>query len=263
MARARKSSKKEVSLFPFLDILGCLIGSLILIITTVVLEQMDTKPVAEAAKIDDIKKQAAQERDRQVALEKRLASLESRAGAGDRKLAEARRRVEDAKREATEARTKLAKAERIVVTAPPAAPVPDNAPLLARKKQLDEESARVRAEIAERKKPIERKIMILPPAAGGGGPKRGWFVEVDKGKVVVHDEKKPWEAAADKIASDPRFKELLSRAAADKDSVITILVRPEGIGTLGTVQKAAAAAGARVGRVPLPGTGALDLTGTR
>ena len=105
--------------------------------------------------------------------------------------------------------------------------------------------------------------MILPPAQGGAGPKRGWFVEVDKAKVVVHDEAKPWEAAADKVASDPRFKELLSRAAADKDSVITILVRPEGIGTLGVVQKAAAAAGARVGRVPLPGTGALDLTGTR
>jgi hypothetical protein len=105
--------------------------------------------------------------------------------------------------------------------------------------------------------------MILPPAQGGGGPKRGWFVEVDKAKVVVHDEAKPWEAATDKVASDPRFKELLARAAADKDSVITILVRPEGIGTLGVVQKAAAAAGARVGRVPLPGTGALDLTGTR
>lgn len=263
MARRRKSSKKEVSLFPFLDILGCLIGSLILIITTVVLEQMDTKPVAAAAKIDDLKQQAAKERDRQMALEKRLASLESRAGAGDRKLAEARRHADEAKREASEARAKLAAAERIVVATPPAAPMPDNTPLLARKKELDEESARIRAEILERKKPLDRKIVLLPPAADGGGPKRGWFVEVDKSKVVVHDEAKPWETATDKLASDKRFKDLLARAAADKDSVITILVRPEGIGTLNAVQKAATAAGARVGRVPLPGTGALDLSGTR
>ena len=38
MAR-RAKKKQEVSLFPFLDILACVIGNLILIITAVVLEQ--------------------------------------------------------------------------------------------------------------------------------------------------------------------------------------------------------------------------------
>ena len=46
MAR-REKKKQEVSLFPFLDILACVIGNLILIITAVVLEQVDTKPMAE------------------------------------------------------------------------------------------------------------------------------------------------------------------------------------------------------------------------
>ena len=49
MAR-REKKKQEVSLFPFLDILACVIGNLILIITAVVLEQVDTKPIAEQAK---------------------------------------------------------------------------------------------------------------------------------------------------------------------------------------------------------------------
>ena len=55
MSRRRQARKHEVSLFPFLDILACVIGNLILIITAVVLDQMDTKPIAEAAKIDDLR----------------------------------------------------------------------------------------------------------------------------------------------------------------------------------------------------------------
>jgi multidrug efflux pump subunit AcrA (membrane-fusion protein) len=263
MARRKSSSKKEVSLFPFLDILGCLIGSLILIITTVVLEQMDSQPVAQAAKIDDTRQEASRALARLAALEKQLALIERKADAGDVRLAAARRRADAAARRAAEARKKLAAAEQIKVDAP-AAPKPvDTTALAARKKKLEDDAAKVRAEIAERKKPIEQSIVVLPPGTGGGGPKRGVFVEAAKGKVVVHDAKKPWEAAADKAVADPRFKELLARTAADKDAVITILVRPDGLSTLGLLQKAAAEAGARVGRVPLPGSGSLDLTGAR
>jgi hypothetical protein len=89
------------------------------------------------------------------------------------------------------------------------------------------------------------------------------FVETAKGKVVVHDAKKPWEAAADKVAGDPRFKDLLARVAKDKDAIVTFLVRPDGIATYQAVQRAANAAGVRTGRVPLPGAGAIDLSGTR
>ncbi|NDH94779.1 MAG: hypothetical protein EBZ13_09685, partial [Planctomycetia bacterium] len=60
MAR-RERKKQEVSLFPFLDILACVIGNLILIITAVVLEQVDTKPMAEVvdreAKLEQVAEQ--------------------------------------------------------------------------------------------------------------------------------------------------------------------------------------------------------------
>ena len=45
MAR-RQKKKQEISLFPFLDILACVIGNLILIITAVVLESVDTDKIA-------------------------------------------------------------------------------------------------------------------------------------------------------------------------------------------------------------------------
>lgn len=262
MARRRKSSKKEVSLFPFLDILGCLIGSLILIITTVVLEQMDTQPVAEAGRIDDLRQQASRAQSRRATAEKRLAELEKQEEATDARLSQARRRAEDAERAAFAARQRLAAAERLVVEKPPAIKPVDTAPLAARKKKLDAEIATIQAEIAERRKRPEQAIVVLPPGSGGG-PKRGFFVETANGRVVVHDPKKPWEVAADKAAGDARFKELLARAAKDKDAIVTFLVRPDGIATYQAVQRVASAAGARTGRVPLPGGGAVDLSETR
>lgn len=263
MARRRSSGKKEVSLFPFLDILGCLIGSLILIITTVVLEQMDTKPVAEAAKIDDMKQQAAQQEQRKQRLEKQVAALAKQAGPAEQRLVEARERVQEAMKKEAEARQKLAAAEQIVVVTPKPPPPADTSALENERKKLDEEAAKIRAEIAARKKLPEQSIVILPPSSGGGGPQRGVFVEAAAGKVVVHEPPKPWEAPAGKLAGDPRVKKLLEQIAADKNAILTFLIRPDGINTYNELRKAAEVAGARTGRVPLPGEGVLDLSEAR
>ena len=56
MAR-RQKKKQEISLFPFLDILACVIGNLILIITAVVLESVDTDKLADLFQNEAIQKQ--------------------------------------------------------------------------------------------------------------------------------------------------------------------------------------------------------------
>jgi hypothetical protein len=262
MARRRSSGKKEVSLFPFLDILGCLIGSLILIITTVVLEQMDTKPVAEAARIDDMKQQAAREEKRKERLAQRLTTLTKQAGPAEERLAQARERLEAAAKQQATASQQLAAAERIQVALPKPAPPVDTSALEAKRKQLDDEAGKIRAEIASRKKLPQQSIVILP-SGGGGGPKRGVFVEAAANKVVVHEAPKAWEIPIGQVASDPKLKQLLQTIAADKDAIITFLIRPEGIATYALMKKVAEAAGARTGRVPLPGDGVLDLSEAR
>lgn len=262
MARRRRSTKKEVSLFPFLDILGCLIGSLILIITTVVLEQMDTAPVAEAAKLDDLKRRPALEQARRDRLEAQLAEIERQAGPEAERLASARARADAAERKVVDARRKLDAAEKLTIDVPVVPDAVDTSVLVAKRKQLDAEAAKLRAEIATRKKQPEQVIHLLP-SASGGGPKRGVFVEAAKDTIIVHEGKKPWEVAATNAARDPRFKQLLARIAADKESIITFLVRPDGIETYMKAHKAVEAAGARSGRVPLPGSGTLDLTEAR
>ena len=262
MARRRGGGKKEVSLFPFLDILGCLIGSLILIITTVVLEQMDQPSVAEAAKIDDLKVQAETERRRAADLRKKLDATLQKAGASDRRIAEARARADDAARREKEARQRLRDAERLAVDKPAVPPPADLSATEAARKRAEAEIASIEAELRERRKVPEQAIAILPPGSGGG-PRRGVFVEAAKGRVVVHDARQRWEAATDKAVADPRFKSLLESTKADKDAIVTFLIRPDGVDTYRALQKAADAAGARTGRVPLPGAGALDFSEAR
>lgn len=265
MARRRSSSKKEVSLFPFLDILGCLIGSLILIITTVVLEQMDTKPVAEAAKIDEMKKQTAQEEKRRERLEQRLASLARQAGPSEDRLAKARERWEEAARKEAEARKNLAAAEKLPVDTPAPPPPADTSALEANRQEAEKEAARIKAEITERKKLPEQSIVILPPdgAGAGRGPSRTVFVEAAAGKAIVHEGTKPWEVLVGKLAGDPQLKKLFATYASDKAAIITILIRPDGIPTYSELKKVAEATGVRTGRVPLPGEGVLDLSEAR
>jgi hypothetical protein len=265
MARRRSSSKKEVSLFPFLDILGCLIGSLILIITTVVLEQMDTKPVAEAAKIDEMKKQIDQQAKRRQQLEQRLASLTAQIGPAADRLAKARERWEKAVRKEADVRKDLTAAEKLPVDAPTPPPPADTSALEANRKEAEEEALRIKAEIAQRKKLPEQAIVILPSvgAEAGRGPSRAVFVEAAAGKAIVHEGTTPWEVPVEKLAGEPQLKQLFATHASDKAAIITFLIRPDGMPTYSELRKLAEAAGARTGRVPLPGEGVLDLSEAR
>ena len=260
MGRPRKRRKQEVSLFPFLDILACVIGNLILIITAVVLEQVDTKPVAEAARIDDLQAEAERQQAKAAELQKQLDQLLERSGVATDRLAEVRAKIAAAKQKLGEAQ------KRVEAAAKPVQPPPQ---ITADLKKLEEERKKLEAEIkelerqvAERKKPPEQMIAILPPGSGGG-PRKGVFVEAAKDGLVIHEGDKPWQVPTGKVASDPRFKALLDKVKGDADAIVTFLVRSDGLSSLAAGQKAATAAGVRSGRVPLPGQGTLDLSGAK
>jgi hypothetical protein len=260
MGRPRKSRKQAVSLFPFLDILACVIGNLILIITAVVLEQVDTKPVAEAARIDELKDETERQQSKAVELQKQVEELRQRSGVALEKLERVREQIAEAKQTIKEAEDKARQASQ------PIEPPPELAATLARleedRKRLEAELKALEQQIAERQTPPEQMIAILPPGEGGG-PRKGVFVEAAKDGLVIHEGETPWKVPTAKIASDPKFKELLAKVKGDADAIVTFLVRSDGLETLAAGQKAAAKAGARSGRVPLPGDGGLDLSGAK
>jgi len=260
MGRPRKRRKQEVSLFPFLDILACVIGNLILIITAVVLEQVDTKPVAEAARIEDLEAEAERQQAKAAELQKQLGQLLERSGVAAEKLAETRAKITAAKQRIVEAQKRAEQAVKPVEQPPQVA---------AELKKLEVERQRIEAEIkdlqrqiAERQKPPEQMIAILPPGAGGG-PRKGVFVEAAKDGLVIHEGDKSWQVPTGKVASDPKFKTLLDKVKGDSEAIVTFLVRSDGLASLAAGQRAATAVGVRSGRVPLPGQGGLDLSGAK
>ena len=260
MGRPRKRRKQEVSLFPFLDILACVIGNLILIITAVVLEQVDTKPVAEAARIDDLQAEAERQQAKAAELQKQLDQLLERSGVATDRLAEVRAKIAAAKQKLVEAQKRAEAAAKPVQ--PPPQITADLTKLEEERKKLEAELKELERQVAERKKPPEQMIAILPPGSGGG-PRKGVFVEAAKDGLVIHEGDKPWQVPTGKVASDPRFKALLDKVKGDADAIVTFLVRSDGLASLAAGQKAATAAGARSGRVPLPGQGTLDLSGAK
>jgi hypothetical protein len=260
MGRPRKRRKQEVSLFPFLDILACVIGNLILIITAVVLEQVDTKPVAEAARIDDLEEEAERQQAKAAELQKQLDQLLARSGVASERLEEIRAKIAAAKQQLLEAKKREEQAAKPVE--PPPEMKADLKKLEEERKKIEAEIKELEREIAERQKPPQQMIAILPPGAGDG-PRKGVFVEAAKDGLVVHESDKPWQVPTGKVASDPRFKALLDQVKGDPDAIVTFLVRSDGLASLAAGQKAATAAGVRSGRVPLPGQGTLDLSGAK
>jgi predicted RNase H-like nuclease (RuvC/YqgF family) len=260
MGRPRTARKQGVSLFPFLDILACVIGNLILIITTVVLEQVDTQPVAEAARIDDLREEAGRQQARAADLQKQVEELQRRSGTALGKLAEVRAKIAEAKRQLAEAETRAREADKPAPSPP--AMAADLAKLERERNQIAGEIADLERQIADRKRQPEQMIAILPPGTGGG-PRKGVFVEAAKDGLVIHEGAKPWRIPTGKVASDPQFKALLERVKKDGDAIVTFLVRADGLAALAAGQKATADAGVRSGRVPLPGQGGLDLSGAK
>ena len=99
MPRRRRRAQRSVSLFPFLSILACVIGTLTLMITALALGQMDNETVASAEKFELAKRlleQILQEIER---FEQELAKAESTADDTQKILADLRERLERLRRE--------------------------------------------------------------------------------------------------------------------------------------------------------------------
>jgi len=256
------AARKQVSLFPFLDILACVIGNLILIITAVVLEQADTEPVAEAARIDamatEVERNTAAEKQLQTELEK----LQETLGSNARQLIEARQRLAEATQAAAEARRQLREIPDEIPELDPTL-VTKERQLAEKVKKLEDEAVKIRLEIEQRQKPPEQAIALLPAAQTderAKAPSKTVFIEIAKDGLVVHEGEEPWKVPRDEIGETDRLKTLLESLKSDERAIVTFLLRPDALDVLPLADQAAKKAGARTGKVPLPGDGVLDLS---
>ena len=297
MAR-RKKKKQEISLFPFLDILACVIGNLILIITAVVLESVDTDKLADLFQNEAIQKQTEENLATIRGLEERLEKLKQDSNSSDSRVQKAQQQLVEAERAQREAKGRL-------LNVPPPPPPPadeDTAELKKRNLEIQEiiaEMKRIEAKIADKKKKPDQTISILYANKGRGGVRRPFFVEVKKDNLVLlpneldyknlFDTEKPIKVPVAKMAGDKSFKKLLDYVLTHlgktgllrrrRDTIITFLVRPEGVNSyrvakkvvdqyektnekrlvVGVLPNGAPVLDALSGKAPLPGEGKILL----
>ncbi|MBL6909251.1 MAG: DUF4200 domain-containing protein [Pirellulales bacterium] len=297
MAR-RKKKKQEISLFPFLDILACVIGNLILIITAVVLESVDTDKLADLFQNEAIQKQTEENLATIRGLEERLEKLKQDSNSSDSRVQKAQQQLVEAERAQREAKGRL-------LDVPPPPPPPDDedtAELKKRNLEIQEiiaEMKRIEAKIADKKKKPDQTISILYANKGRGGVRRPFFVEVKKDNLVLlpneldyknlFDTEKPIKVPVAKMAGDKSFKKLLDYVLTHlgktgllrrrRDTIITFLVRPEGVNSyrvakkvvdqyektnekrlvVGVLPNGAPVLDALSGKAPLPGEGKILL----
>jgi hypothetical protein len=137
------------------------------------------------------------------------------------------------------------------------------------KLQMDEskkEIALLMAEIKKRQVPADKKIppVIVQPS-GSGMPEdtKAYFVEASGAGLKVlgaWGEDYRLSAAAEVVVADVAFNHFLAEVAKDPKALILFLVRDDGQGAFNNgAGRAEADYKIRVGKLPIPGRGVLDL----
>ncbi len=252
MARARRSADVAVSLFPFLSILACVIGTLTLVIAALALSQV----------VDDL-----DDADAGVNPHEQLQTVR-----GDLEKLEAR--IAQALETKRRLSATLAELE--------ALGVPVEEPGFARRVSLQLDAARIAREIAALEREQKRlaaaleaaeqqfaapapesdspPITILP-----SGPSRAlkpYFVECRRDMIRLHRHDQEWNIPLQLGDSSDKWKytRYLERARAEPDGTVIFLIRPDGVATYQRAVSQARKHFVRHAKLPLPGLGELDFS---
>jgi hypothetical protein len=264
MAR-KKSDGDSVSLFPFMSILVCLIGSLTLMIAALMAGQMNSEQSqetieryqryseimadveAEKTELDSLRKLLADaeriHKDLQAALEE--------AALLDKKQKELLTRVD----ENTEYGRLLAEANRLRKRVADLEPEP--ARLQEMIKKLEEEAARKKAG------PEEAIVQIRP--GGSGVDIEPTFIECTATGLVVHEGAEPQRIRTGDIGNETLgLPRLLAKVAAAEKGQVIFLVRPDGVDVYNAARNFARGyytvdGYAKNGKLPVPSQGNIDL----
>ena len=244
-----KRGEPRVSLFPFMSVLACTIGALVLLLVAMSISAVGA--TGEAARVD-VETKVATEADRAALAEgeRELARAEALWERVDA-LLETRGLVPGISRSSIE--TGIERAER----------------RQALSKKLDELEDRKRVNEFE-KEEIETTIAVLesrrdtlPILIDSTGLSRHlepFFIECDAEGVTAYrarDDFQYFVAKAD-LSTSGEFGRYLRRVRAIPGALLVLLVRPDGLATAERTFRIARGAEIRVSRLPLPGKGALD-----
>ncbi|MEZ5385086.1 MAG: hypothetical protein R3F13_06180 [Prosthecobacter sp.] len=270
MAKRRANEGGEVSLFPFLSILACLIGALVLMIVVLVMSQMGK---AEGRTPEEI--QRAQE---YIQFKKEIEQRK----VTDQEIAEQLKKLEELKKKVEEKEQQYAKLRKLLDTSKDLQD--SNMKIsLQLQKELDDllveidglkeqqktsqkEIAALKAELEKRKVPEDKKIpavVVQPSGSGMAEDTKVFVVEAAGGALKILDawgEDYRLSATPNVVVADVAYNHLLMELAKNPKSLLLFLVRDDGQGAFNNgAGRASNDYELRIGKLPIPGKGALDL----
>jgi len=255
-----------VSLFPFLSILACLIGILTLMIK-LVSDLRDAGPQErdpeERARAEEFLAIEARIKARQAELAKIEADLKQRDGAFvelqdlEGRQVVLRKKLEGAKAKPGESDAELQKRTENLL---------DQIAALAKERPaLEKKAAELKAELERRRIPPDATPAPVVVQPGGSGVTRDtplFFIECHGAGInILGKDGSKTAVSTAAITTEPAFARTLNEAKSARGSLVLFLIRSNGHGTHQT------AAGwaedrfqVRTGKLPIPGSGAIDLT---
>ena len=265
MAKRRAGNRDEVMLIPFLDILCSLIGVLILIIVVLCVAQTQqatgrsAADLAQAQQLRSLLKSQLACTQEDAALRQQLAAaeqLKSDMVEKDRQLAELRKRKEFTGAAATALAVRL-RLQRDALAARLVAKQSEVAPL-----QTEIEHLKLELEQRNAKPNLQALPIAIRPSGGGFSTHHEYFfIELSGNSLVLHRSKSDkLRLPAASIGSDGNLDAFLTKVRATPSAALVFLLRDDG---WPNYNRAAGYAESRFGlltsKLPLPGTGDLDL----
>ena len=270
MAKRRHAAKDEILLVPFLDILCSLIGVLILIIVVLCVsqtQQTEGRTPEEVQMAQDAKRMRqdiVERKELQVVLKEKLASLE-----------ELKKQIEEKEQRFIKLRKLLSTSKdtqeaNLKLSQKMQKELDDLLLELDGMKQQQAESkkeiATLMAELKKREVPPEKKlppVIVQPSGSGMAADTKVYFVEATGGALKIlgaWGEDYRLSATAAVVVADVAYNHFLAEVAKNPKSLVLFLIRDDGqVAFNNGAGRAENDYKVRVGKLPIPGRGVLDL----
>lgn len=255
--RARRDDL-AVSLFPFLSVLACVIGTLTLLLAAMAIQRLGGQSLAR------------------VLLGEQLEALQAEVASGEAELArlEAQLRASDesAKVEEELGRRLAALGLALDISLEELQGVTDLVREAIRideqKQRLEGERKRLATRIAARESELDERekarvqVPIIIDPTGLGREWRPYLFECRADYIELHrsDGELSYRIPREEIEYSEDFRRALRRVRAIHDAIVIFLIRPEGVKTCDLAWRVAEAHRVRKANLPLPGEGELDLS---
>ncbi|WP_395744759.1 hypothetical protein [Prosthecobacter sp.] len=270
MAKRRHAAKDEILLVPFLDILCSLIGVLILIIVVLCVsqtQQTEGRTQEEVQMAQDAKrmrKEIVERKALDVVLKEKLQTLE-----------ELKKQIEEKEQRFVKLRKLLSTSKELQeqnqkISQKMQKELDDLMLEIEGMKQQQAESkkeiAALMAELKKREVPPDKKVppVVVQPSGGGmAADTKVYFVEASNGSLKIlgaWGEDYRLSASAAVVVADVAYNYFLTEVAKDPKSLILFLIRDDGQSAFNNgAGRAENDYKVRVGKLPIPGRGNLDL----